>query len=75
MGARMRALDWSNTLLGDANGWPVPLQITLRTLLTTRHPMFIFWGPEHYCFYNDAYSESLGAEKHPSILGRPGRES
>lgn len=75
MGSRMRALDWSRTPLGDASHWPVPLQITLRTLLTTRHPMFLFWGPEHYCFYNDAYSESLGPEKHPSILGSPGRES
>ncbi len=75
MGSRMRALDWSRTPLGDASHWPVPLQITLRTLLTTRHPMFIFWGPEHYCFYNDAYSESLGPEKHPSILGSPGREA
>ena len=75
MGSRMRAMDWSRTPLGDANNWPVPLQITLRTLLTTGHPMFIFWGPEHYCFYNDAYSESLGPEKHPSILGSPGREA
>lgn len=75
MGARMRAFDWSLTPLGDAHGWPVPLQITLRTLLTARHPMFIFWGSEHYCFYNDAYSVSIGTEKHPSILGSPGRES
>lgn len=41
--------------------------------LTTRHPIFIFWGQEHSCLYNDAYSESLGPEKHPSILGTPGR--
>ncbi len=75
MGSRMRSLDWSLTPLGDAHDWPVPLQITLRTMLTTRHPMFIFWGPEHYCFYNDAYSECIGPEKHPSILGSPGRES
>ena len=37
--------------------------------------MFIFWGHEHTCLYNDAYSRSLGPEKHPSILGAPGRAS
>ena len=37
--------------------------------------MFIFWGHEHTCLYNDAYCRSLGPEKHPSILGAPGRES
>ena len=37
--------------------------------------MFIFWGHEHTCLYNDAYSRSLGPEKHPAILGAPGRAS
>lgn len=35
--------------------------------------MFIFWGQDHICLYNDAYSRSLGPEKHPSMLGAPGR--
>ena len=37
--------------------------------------MFIFWGADLTCFYNDAYSRSLGPEKHPRILGMPGREA
>ena len=35
--------------------------------------MYIWWGPELICFYNDAYSHSIGAERHPSSLGQPGR--
>jgi PAS domain S-box-containing protein len=35
--------------------------------------MFLFWGPESICFYNDAYRLSLGNDgKHPSMLGQPG---
>ena len=42
-------------------------------LLTSNHPMFVFWGPEHTCFYNDAYARSIGPEKDPAALGAPGR--
>lgn len=45
----------------------------VRMALTTRHPIFIFWGQQHICIYNDAFSASLGPEKHPSILGASGR--
>ena len=32
--------------------------------------MFLFWGPQLTCFYNDSYRPSLGNEgKHPGILG------
>ena len=43
--------------------------------LTTRHPIFIWWGPDLTCLYNDAYRDSLGPDKHPRILGAPGREA
>jgi PAS domain-containing protein len=36
--------------------------------------MYIWWGPNHLCLYNDAYRQSIGSERHPSSLGRPGRE-
>jgi PAS domain S-box-containing protein len=44
-------------------------------MLATRHPVFIYWGPDLVCLYNDAYSASLGPEKHPSILGVPGPDA
>ena len=75
MGERIRGFAWSDTVLGAPAGWPQSLRTALRILLTTEHPMFLFWGPQHTCFYNDAYSRSLGPEKHPSILGAPGRQA
>ena len=74
MGERIRAYRWSETPLGPALSWPQGLRTALRVLLTTQHPVFIFWGPEHICFYNDAYSRSIGAEKHPAMLGGRGRD-
>jgi signal transduction histidine kinase len=72
MGAHIRAYPWHETSLGHPSQWPQGLRMALRILLTTQHPIFIFWGPELLCFYNDSYSRSLGPEQHPSILGKPG---
>ena len=73
MGALMRARDWSATSLGPPETWPQSLRTAIRLLLTTNHPMFVFWGSRHLCFYNDPYAASLGPEKHPSMLGAAGR--
>jgi len=75
MGERIRAYPWAHTPLGEFQFWPRGLRTAVRILLTTQHPMFLFWGHEHTCLYNDAYSRSLGPEKHPSILGAPGRDA
>jgi PAS domain S-box-containing protein len=74
MGERMRAYPWHTHALGPPAGWPQALKTALRLMLTTRHPVFLWWGPRLYCFYNDAYAQSLGPEKHPRMLGAPGRE-
>lgn len=42
-------------------------------MLTTQHPMYVFWGREHRGLYNDAYAQSIGPEKHPAAMGSPGR--
>ena len=73
MGALMRAHDWSATSLGAPEGWPQALRTTVRLMLNTGHPMFIFWGLDRACLYNDAYSASIGPERHPVALGQPGR--
>ncbi len=75
MGELIRAFPWTSTVLGEPQFWPQGLRTAVRILLTTQHPMFIFWGQDHTCLYNDAYSRSLGPEKHPSILGASGRGS
>ena len=69
-----RLFDWSNTGLGDPAQWPVSLRITLANMLHSAFPMFLFWGPDLTCFYNDAYRPSLGSNgKHPAV-GLPARK-
>jgi two-component sensor histidine kinase len=74
MGALVRAHDWAATPLGPPEAWPQSLRTTVRLVLNTRHPMFIWWGPELIQFYNDAYRQTMGPERHPSALGQRGRE-
>lgn len=66
--------DWSQSPIGCIDGWPQSLRIALGNMLHSAFPMFLFWGPDLICFYNDAYRPSLGKNgKHPAI-GKPGRE-
>jgi PAS domain S-box-containing protein len=74
MGALTRAYDWSRSPLGKPETWPQSLRTVVRILLNTNHPMFIWWGPELIQFYNDAYRQTMGPERHPSALGQRGRE-
>ncbi|HEY0064449.1 MAG TPA: ATP-binding protein [Telluria sp.] len=73
MGALMRATDWGPTALGPTAHWPALLQSTIRLILTSSHPMFLWWGPDLIQFYNDAYRRTMGPERHPGALGQPGR--
>jgi signal transduction histidine kinase/CheY-like chemotaxis protein len=75
MGERIRNYPWDDSPLGPPLTWPSSLRTSLRILLTTQHPVFIFWGPGLVCFYNDSYSRSLGPEKHPRILGLSAHEA
>ncbi len=68
MGHLTRAYDWENSSLGAADAWPQSLKTTLGILLHSAFPMFLFWGKELICFYNDAYRPSLGdSGKHPAV--------
>lgn len=73
MGSLMRSHDWANTSLGSPDTWPQSLRTTLGIMLHSAFPMFLFWGDELTCFYNDACQSSLGTSgRHPAI-GKPGR--
>jgi PAS domain S-box-containing protein len=74
MGALMRGHDWSFTPLGRPANWPQSLRTAVRLVLNTNHPMFIWWGPHLIQFYNDAYRQTMGPERHPHALGQGGRE-
>jgi signal transduction histidine kinase len=70
-----RQMDWSCTPLGPVGGWSYSLRTTVHTVLHSRHPMFLFWGPELVQIYNDGYRPSLGAGgRHPRALGMRGEE-
>ena len=76
MGDLIISKDWSETPVGPVENWPHSLRTTLGIMLHSRFPMFLGWGPQLTCFYNDAYRPSLGENgKHPSILGIPANEA
>src|SRR6201985_1996132 len=74
LGALTRGFYWSKTPLGSPETWPQSLRVTVRLVLTSRHPMLIWWGPELIQFYNEAYRETMGPERQPSALGSGGRK-
>src|SRR5215475_8998552 len=68
----MRAIDWSTTPLGPVDSWPQSLRTCIRIILTSRQPMFVWWGEQLINLYNDAYVSILG-NKHPTALAQPAR--
>ena len=63
-------MDWAQTSLGPAELWPQSLKTAVRIMLTSRQPMFVWWGDELINLYNDAYKAIVGG-KHPEALGQP----
>jgi len=75
MGERIRAFDWSKTVLGPVDRWPESLKTAVRICVGSRNPIVIWWGRSALLqFYNDAYISFLGSKKHPAFLGRSGQE-
>jgi signal transduction histidine kinase len=71
MAELVRNFPWSATPLGDPAFWPPGLKTTVRIVLTSRFPMWMFWGPELTMLYNDAYARTTLGKKHPWALGKP----
>ncbi|HSI32746.1 MAG TPA: PAS domain-containing protein, partial [Tepidisphaeraceae bacterium] len=74
MAARVRAFDWAATPLGPMAQWPEALRVAVDICLSSRFPMFVWWGPQLVNIYNDAYVPILG-KRHPAALGRPARDT
>jgi signal transduction histidine kinase/PAS domain-containing protein len=66
-GELTRQYNWQDSMLGTPDQWPWGLLVSVSNLLRTNLPMLVLWGPDHICFYNDAFIPSLGVEMHPSI--------
>jgi len=73
MGQLLRELDWSKTPLGPIEAWCETLKSALSIAFNCQYPIAIYWGPNGYLFYNDAWRPIVG-DKHPWALGRPGSE-
>jgi hypothetical protein len=74
MGACMRAHDWRGSAMGGPADWPDALKSVVSLMLGSRFPMFLLWGDEHLCLYNDGYIPVLG-KRHPAALGQPYRST
>lgn len=71
----IHSIDWTNHPLGSPANWPASLRISLNTVLDSEIPMLLFWQSEYYCFYNDAFIESLDTtNKHPGAMGKKAEE-
>ena len=68
LGELMRKRDWAATPLGPVEGWPRALRTAVRIMLTSRQPMFVWWGDQLINLYNDAYLAIVGG-KHPLAPG------
>ncbi|MGA9248010.1 MAG: PAS domain S-box protein [Candidatus Acidiferrales bacterium] len=74
MAELIRGYDWSRSPVGPIETWPDILLTTVNVLLASRHPMFLWWGPELIQFYNDGYRPSIRSDKHPAAVGQRGTE-
>ena len=73
MASLCRSFDWSRTALGPVSAWSAALRTTVGIVLSSRNPMFLWWGPDLVQIYNDAYRPSLGTSgRHPQALGARG---
>ncbi len=69
MGSLIQSLDWAQTPLGPVSKWPGNLRAAVQIILTSRYPMFVWWGKDLINLYNDPYRAFLGS-KHPHALGK-----
>jgi hypothetical protein len=68
MGQLILDHEWTDTSIGAIETWPLSLRITVYDVLHSAFPMFLFWGEEFLCFYNEAFRPSFGVDgKHPAI--------
>jgi signal transduction histidine kinase/DNA-binding NarL/FixJ family response regulator len=69
----LRSTDWAATPLGPVSQWPEALRAVLKTVLPSRAPMMLWWGPELIQLYNDAATSIIG-RKHPGAAGQRAAE-
>lgn len=66
------SMDWSSHALGPIENWPLELKNILNLIFNSDTAMFVYWGTESFCFYNDSTIPIVGPTRHPHILGKKG---
>lgn len=64
----VQKLDWNSTALGPMKDWPATLHQIYNQVISDSSASIIYWGPDHICIYNEAFSKFCGT-KHPKALG------
>ncbi len=60
--------------LGPVAHWPPLLTTALSINLNSAFPMAVHWGEDDLIFFNDAWSRTTLAQRHPDALGWPAAE-
>ena len=69
----LREADWATTPLGPVERWPDSLRAAIKTVLPSRVPMMLWWGPQLVQLYNAAAMPVIGG-KHPVAIGQRAAE-
>jgi hypothetical protein len=72
-GQLMRQMDWTKTPLGPITSWSQTLLTMSSLVMSSMHPMALWWKTDPVLIYNDGYSALIG-DRHPSALGGPARK-
>ena len=73
IGELVGTMDWTASPLGPPAQWPAALSQSFSLCLDSPFIMAIYWGPEFYLLYGDAYLP-VAADKHPGSFGRSAKE-
>lgn len=73
IGEIIRTMDWEKSPLGDIWTWSTSLCTTLGLILHSNSPMFLFWGKDLICFYNDALIPVLDKDGTHPVVGKNGK--
>lgn len=65
LGDYIQSTDWSDHSLGPTSDWPAGLHTTLSIMSDSKLPMMLFWGSNHFCFFNRAYMPFLRTNSDP----------
>ena len=67
-GALMRSHPWQQSPFGAVEAWPDSLRTVVALMLNSQFPMFLLWGEQRLCLYNEGFIPILG-QRHPAALG------